>query len=95
VLNQAPPPRLCNSKTNWGYFRYLISTNLTLHVPLQTDSNIEDAVKYFNDTIQWAGWNATPEATYTKSFYTCPIFIKHKIAEKEDFGGNGNVPGNQ
>jgi hypothetical protein len=82
VLNQAPPPRLCNSKTNWDYFLHLISTQLTLHVPLKTDSQIEDAVKYFNDIIQWAGWNATPETTYTPSSYTCPILIKQKLAEK-------------
>jgi hypothetical protein len=81
-MNQAPPPSLCNSKTNWGYFRYLISTNLTLHVPLQTDSHIDEAVKYFNETIQWAGWIATPETSCTPSFHTCSIFIKQKIAEQ-------------
>jgi hypothetical protein len=32
--------------------------------------------------IQWAGWNATPETTYTPSSYTCPIIIKQKLAEK-------------
>jgi hypothetical protein len=31
VLNQAPPPRVSNNKTNGDYFRHLISTNLTLH----------------------------------------------------------------
>jgi hypothetical protein len=82
VLNQAPPPRLCNSKTDWDYFRHLICTNLTLHVPLKTESQIEDTVKYFNDIIQWAEWNATLETTYTPSSYTCPIFIKQKLAEK-------------
>jgi hypothetical protein len=55
--------------------------NLTLYVPLQTDSQIEEAVKYFNDIIQWAGWNATPETSYTPSIHTCSISIKQKIAE--------------
>jgi hypothetical protein len=82
VLNQAHPPRLCNSKTNWDYFRNIISTNLTLHVSLKTDSQIEDAVKYFNDIKQWAGWNATPDTTYTPSSYTCPILMKQKLAER-------------
>jgi hypothetical protein len=82
VLNQAPPPRLFDSKTNWDYFHHLISMNLTLHVPLKTDSQIEDAVKYLKDIIQWAGWNATLETTYTLLSYTCPIFIKQKLAEK-------------
>jgi hypothetical protein len=51
-------------------------------VPLKTDAHIEDAVKYFTDIIQWAGWTATPEDTYTPSSSDCPIFIKQKLAEK-------------
>jgi hypothetical protein len=35
-----------------------------------------------NGVIQWAGWTATPENTYTPSSYDCPIFIKQKLAEK-------------
>jgi endonuclease/exonuclease/phosphatase family metal-dependent hydrolase len=76
ALNQAPPPRLFNSKTNWRYFRLLISRNLTLHVPLKTDSQIEDIT-------QLAGWNATKKTTYTPSSYTCPIFIKQKTRWKK------------
>jgi hypothetical protein len=81
ALNQAPQPSLCN-KTNWDYYRHLITAALTLHVPLKTEAQIEDAVKYFNDIIQWVGWNSTPETTNTPSSYTCPIFIKQKLAEK-------------
>jgi hypothetical protein len=51
-------------------------------VPIKTEAQIEDAVKYFNDIIQWAGWTATPEATYTPSSYAYPIFIKQILAEK-------------
>jgi hypothetical protein len=61
-------------------------------VSLKTDAPIEDAVKYFNDIIQWAGWTATPETTYTPLSYDCPIFIKQKLAEKEDSGKNGTTP---
>jgi hypothetical protein len=52
-------------------------------VPLKTEAQIEDVVKYFTDIIQWAGWTATPENTYTPSSYDCPIFIKQKLAEKK------------
>jgi hypothetical protein len=52
-------------------------------LPLKTDSQIEDAVKYFTDIIQWAGWTATSEDTYTPSSSDCPIFIKQKLAEKK------------
>jgi hypothetical protein len=51
-------------------------------VLLKTEDQIEDAVKYFNDSIQWAGWTATPETTCTTSSYDYPIFIKQKLAEK-------------
>jgi hypothetical protein len=51
-------------------------------VPLKTEAQIEDAVKYFTDIIQWAGWTATPETTCTTSSYDCPIFIKQKLAER-------------
>jgi hypothetical protein len=51
-------------------------------VPLKTEDQIEDAVKYFTVLIQWAGWTATPENTYIPWSYDCPIFIKQKLAEK-------------
>jgi hypothetical protein len=82
VLHQAPQPTLCNTKTNWDYFRHPLITNLTLNVPLKTEAQIDDAVKYFTDLIQWAGWTATPETTCTTSSYDFPIFIKQKLAEK-------------
>jgi hypothetical protein len=35
--------------------RRLISKRLTLNVSLKTEEYIEAAVKFFNDSIQWAG----------------------------------------
>jgi hypothetical protein len=43
---------------------------------LKTEEDIEAAVKFFNDTIQWAGWNAIAEHTDTLKTYDCPILIK-------------------
>jgi hypothetical protein len=54
-----PPPRLYNQRTNWEAFRDIINEHLQLHISLKTESDIEDAVKNFNDTIQWAAWNTT------------------------------------
>jgi hypothetical protein len=59
-------PRLNNRHTNWDDFRQLINERLTLKVSLKTEEDIEAAVKFFNDTIQWAGWNATPEHTQSR-----------------------------
>jgi hypothetical protein len=51
----------------------LIKQRLTLNVSLKTEQNTEAAVKFFNDTIRWAGWNATQEHTDTIKTYDCPI----------------------
>jgi hypothetical protein len=47
-----------------------------------TEEYIETAVKYFNDTIQWAGWNATPEHTDLPITTDYPILIKQKQQKK-------------
>jgi hypothetical protein len=56
---------LNNRHTNWDDFRQLIKERLTLNVSLKTEEDIEAAIKFFNDTIQWAGWNASSEHTET------------------------------
>jgi hypothetical protein len=66
VLNQEIQPSLNNRHTNLDDFRQLINERLTLKVFLKTEEDIEAAVKFFNDTVQWAGgWNATPKHTDT------------------------------
>jgi hypothetical protein len=45
ALHKDPPPSLCN------YFSYLIHQRLTPHVPLKTPNDVEDAVKFFTDTV--------------------------------------------
>jgi hypothetical protein len=52
-----------------------VSTRLTLKVSLKTEEDIEAAVEFFNNTIQWAGWNAMPQHTDTVKTYDCPILI--------------------
>jgi hypothetical protein len=61
--NQEIQPSLRNRHTTWDEFRQFINERLTLNVSLETEEDIEGAVKFFNDTIQWASWNATPEHT--------------------------------
>jgi hypothetical protein len=55
--------------------------NVILNVYLKIEEDIEAAVKFFNDTVQWAGWNATPEHSDTLKTYGCPILTKQKIEE--------------
>jgi hypothetical protein len=65
-------------------FIHLINQRLTLYVSLKTEEDIEAAVKFFNDTIQRAGWDATPEHTDMFKTYDCPILIKQKLKKMED-----------
>jgi hypothetical protein len=65
ALNQDKQPSLSNSHTNWDDFRCFVNGRLTLNVSLKTEENTQAAVKFFNDTIQWIGWNATPNHTET------------------------------
>jgi hypothetical protein len=44
--------------------------------------DIEASSKFFNDTIQYAGWNATLEHKRTFTAYDCHITIKQKFEEK-------------
>jgi hypothetical protein len=60
-------------------FQHLVNEKLTLKVPLKTEENIEAAVKFFNDTIQWTGWNSTPEHTDKLTILDCPIPIKQTL----------------
>jgi hypothetical protein len=61
---------------NWDDFRRLVNERLTLNIPLKTEEDIEAAAKFFNDTIQCAGWNATPEYERTLKACHCLILIK-------------------
>jgi hypothetical protein len=84
ALNQETQPSSSNRHTNWNDFRCLINEGLTSNVSLKTEEDIEVAITFFNNTVQWVGWNATPEYTDTLKAYNCPILIKQQIEEKED-----------
>jgi hypothetical protein len=79
VLNQENKLILCNRHTNWDDFRCLINERLTLHINLTPEEDTEAAAKFFNGTIQCAGWNATPEHKRTLNAHSCPIIIRQKI----------------
>jgi hypothetical protein len=45
-------------------------------------SDIEAAIKNFNDIIKWAGWTTTPVDTEARQIYDCPILNKQKLLNK-------------
>jgi hypothetical protein len=85
VLNQEKEPVLSNKHANLNDLRRLVSERLTLNIPLKTEEDIEAAAKFLNDTIQWAGLNATPEHKGTLEAYDGPIIIKQNIEGKGRF----------
>jgi exonuclease III len=82
-LPPVKPPHLSNQQTNWDLFRYLITDRLTLKIPLKTPEDIEEAVKLFNDTVQWAGWTATPSPPAPLHTHGCLPFIRQRLEEKQ------------
>jgi hypothetical protein len=69
VLNHENEPILSNRHTNWDEIRRLVNERLTLNIPPKDEEDIEVSAVFFNDTIQWAGWNATPEHSRTLEAY--------------------------
>jgi hypothetical protein len=64
-------------------FRHFINERLTLNAPLETEEEIEVAVKFFKDSVQRAGSNPRSEHIGEFNTYQCPILMK-KINEEED-----------
>jgi hypothetical protein len=81
-ISQILLPRIHNKKTDWDSFRHLVNSKLQLNVPLKTNSDIEAAIKFLNDTLQWAGWNSSPVYMATQQTIDCPLQIKEKLLHK-------------
>jgi hypothetical protein len=55
---------------------------LLLQIPLKTTDDIEEAVKFFTDKVQWAGWKATPPLPARTGINACPLIIQQQLAGK-------------
>jgi hypothetical protein len=64
------------------HFKHLINERLLLQIPLKTTDDIEAAVKFFTDTVQWAGWKPTPPLPARHGINACPLIIQQQLAEK-------------
>jgi hypothetical protein len=81
-LNQEKSSGLNNKHTN-SDFRRLVNERLTFKIPLSTEEDMESAAKFFDDTIQRAGWNTTSENKRSLKACDFPILIKQEIEEKK------------
>jgi hypothetical protein len=57
---------------------------LTLNISLKREEDIEAAVQFSNDTVQWASRYATPEHTDTLKRYDCHTLMKQQIEKKRN-----------
>jgi hypothetical protein len=53
-----------------------------VQILLKTTDDIEEAVKFFTDTVLWAGWKATPPLPARTWINVCPLIIQQQLAVK-------------
>jgi hypothetical protein len=75
-------PRASATDVLIGITSVTSSTRLLLQIPLKTPDDVEAVVQLFTETVQWAGWQATPTLPAMPRIHGCPIVIKQKLAEK-------------
>lgn len=82
IILKEKAPTLTNKHTNWNLFREIVQETLDTDIPLKSTKDLETAVVHFNQVVQNAARQATPEPVKYINSTNCPIFIKKKIAEK-------------
>jgi len=76
------PPNLTNKHTDWNNFKELIEENLNMNISIKTADELDEAIEYFNKTIQQAAWKSTPPLEKQDIAPKIPMEVKQKIAEK-------------
>jgi hypothetical protein len=87
-ISPDPPPSLSNRLANWDYFKHPLNQRLLLQIPLKTTDDTEEAVKFFTDTVQWAGWKANPPLPDRTGINACPLKIQQQLAAKRKLRRN-------
>ena len=83
ITTKTKAPSLHNFKTNWDKFRALVDGTVSLHIPLKTTEDMDNAIEYFNSFAQDSSWASTPEARPTeKTNHHIPANIRELLAEK-------------
>lgn len=79
-----PKPSLIQGQMDWDNFKNKVSNGINLHLPLKSESDIEEAVEHFVKTIQQAAWSSSiarpkPNNPHLPCY---PSYIRDLIAEK-------------
>lgn len=75
--------KLHTRKTNWSLFKELVENSLDCKIPLTTDEEVTQAVETFNNCIQQAAWDATPETVdQAQDLYLYPKYILDLLKKK-------------
>lgn len=86
ILNSIPnimetQCKLHSRRTNWKYYKELVSKSLNLKVPLKTEDDISNAVANLTLCIQQAAWNSTPDQSFLK-VPRYSVEAREKVSEK-------------
>jgi len=71
--------QLCSNKTNWTYFKTILSSTLNTKFPLKNEQDLIEATEYLIQSIQEAAWQATPSA---KPCIQIQPFLSDSIVKK-------------
>jgi hypothetical protein len=82
VLSQEKKQIVSNRYKNLEDVRGLLNERFTWNILLKCEEDTETTAKLYNDTMQYTGWNSTPEYKMTLKAYDCPILIKKKLKKK-------------
>lgn len=74
-----------NHKTDWESFREYLDTKLNLKIPLKSQIDIENAVRYLTREIQTAATLNTPVHIYKKKSNNYPLSVRQLVLEKRKF----------
>jgi hypothetical protein len=78
-----PPDTLHNKHTDWEQFRQNLNELLTQRIELKTSMDLDNAVAYFNNSVQAAARLATPpNRPQVRNQVIYPVDVKRRVAER-------------
>lgn len=81
-IEKETPSFLSNNRTNWQFFKYILSEKIELKIPLRTKDQIDEELTSFINAIQTSAWESTPTTSHTNTTGTYPKEIRDLLSKK-------------
>lgn len=82
IIKKANNPTLVNKLTDWESFKLCLEEKINLSAPLRNEEQLEQEIEMFNNNIQQAAWENTPEIKRRIAGNNYPKEIRDMISEK-------------